>query len=124
MLPELRDKLKTGTPIEKEEVLYVFMEYRIVELVPDVIAAILDSTPLPRDGDTGWGYVYHQAATALCNFAYKIDGITQKQRGYKQFSFFNDGGIASEQRRQEVYGNWLKWWKQNKTKIFRSKLKE
>ncbi|MFC1594128.1 hypothetical protein ACFL38_02250 [Candidatus Omnitrophota bacterium] len=125
MLPVLRDKLKTGTPEEKEEVLYIFMELHIVELIPQVIESILDDTVSPRHDDTGWGNVYHQAATAMCKFAYKIDGISQKERGYEKFSFSSDVGTATEQRRKEVYNNWLKWWKNNQVKILASpKVKE
>ena len=113
----LKEKLAKGTPEEKEEVIDNFMSNHIIELVPDIINAVLDDTILPRHDDTGWGNVYHQAATALCQFAYKIDGITQKDRGYKEFSFYNDAGTASEERRREVYKNWSQWWEENKKSI-------
>jgi len=109
----LRNGLRHGTPEEKENVLNVFMKEHLVELVPDVITAILDDTVSPRHGDTGWGRIHHQAATAMCKFAQRLDGKTQEERGRDTFSFFNDGGVGSEERRKEVHANWLEWWDKN-----------
>jgi len=111
---KLKYKLKYGKPSQKEDVLNLFMEKYPRTLVPDVIKAILDDTPLPRHDDTGWGTVHHQAATAMCNFARLIDGKTQRERGVDEYSFFNDGGRANLERRKEVYGNWKQWWKKYK----------
>jgi len=110
----LEQKLATGTPQEKEEVIDIFMANNSLVLVPSIIEAILDDTPLPRHGDTGWGNVYHQAATAMSEFAYKIDGIYLDKRGKKEFSFYDDVGTANEQRRKEVHDNWLRWWESYK----------
>lgn len=109
----LKTKLSSGTPHDKEEVLNLFMKEHFVELVPSVIDAILDDTASPRHGDTGWARIHHQAATAMCKFAYRFDGKSQKERGRDKYSFFNDGGIGTEARRREVHRNWVKWWKEN-----------
>ena len=109
-----KDRLKNGTKYEKEAVLEIFQKEYIIELVPSVIEAMLDDTISPAHGDTGWGRIYHQAATAMSEFAYRIDKIIQKERGYTKFSFYDDVGTATEERRKEVYNNWLQWWKNYK----------
>lgn len=118
----LKYRLKWGSPAQKEEVLNLFMEKYQRSLVPSVINAILDDTRLPQHEDTGWGTVHHQAATAMCEFARRIDGKSQWQRGLHEYSFFNDGGVGSFERRKEVYTNWKRWWSENKdAKINRTK---
>ncbi len=112
-IAELRQMLTSGTPEEKEAALDSFTEQFQVALVPDVIAATLDDTRLPRHEDTGWGTVYHYAATAMCSYARRIDGLTQKERGRHDYSFYDEGGVAAPERRQEVHDNWLKWWREN-----------
>jgi hypothetical protein len=111
--------LKQGTPGQKEAVLNLFMKQHSRQWVPAVIKAILDDTPLPRHGDTGWGRVYHQAASAMCKFARSVDGKTKRERGLDEYSFFNDAGVASLQRRKEVHRNWKQWWHKNKSKAAR-----
>jgi len=118
----LKYRLKWGTPSQKEAVLNLFMQEYQRSLVPSVINAILDNTPLPRHGDTGWGVVYHQAATAMCEFARLVDGKSQEERGRREYSFYDDVGRASFTRQKEVYINWKKWWSVNKhAKITRPK---
>lgn len=116
---ELKTTLSSGTPQEKENVLYLFMKDFPVELVSSVINAILDQTESPRHGDTGWASVHHQAATAMSKFAYRIDGKSQEKRGLDAYSFFNDGGVGTEIRRNEVHENWSTWWKDNQKHITR-----
>jgi len=111
---KLKIKLKWGAPEQKEYVLNQFMDRHPRVLIPTVIEAILDDTSLPMHGDTGWGKVYHQAATAISNYARLIDGKTQFERGRDEYSFGRDVGRASLERRKEVYNNWKKWWKINK----------
>ena len=113
----LKTKLSDGTRKEKEEVLNLFMQEHLTELVPSVIKAILDDTVSPRHGDTGWARVHHQAATAMCKFAYRFDGKSQKERGRDKYSFHNDGGVGTEARMNEVHKNWTKWWKENEKNI-------
>jgi hypothetical protein len=118
----LKYQLKCGTPSQKEAVLNIFMEEYQRSLVPSVINAILDNTPLPRHGDTGWGLVYHQAATAMCEFARLVDGKSQEERGRREYSFYDDVGRASFARQKEIYTNWKRWWSKNKNaKIKRPK---
>lgn len=112
-------KLRSGTAAEKGQVLEGFRETSDPTLIPAVIESILDDTSYPRQGDTGWGRVYHHAATALCQYAQKRDGKSQKQRGRKAYSFHDDGGVASEERRLEVHQNWVKWWSENKAEILK-----
>jgi len=119
----LRNGLRHGTPEEKEDVLDVFMKEYPVDLVRDVIAAILDDTVSPRHGDTGWGRIHHQAATAMCTFAQRLDGKTQEERGRDKFSFFNDGGVGTEERRKEVHENWLEWWDKNVERALEDEVK-
>lgn len=112
-LAELRRMLASGTPEEKERALDSFNEHFQPKLVPNIIEAILDETRLPRHADTGWGTVHHYAATAMGNFARRIDGLSQKERGYHDYSFHDEGGVADEERRNEVHANWLEWWREN-----------
>jgi hypothetical protein len=109
-----KEILKNGTKYEKEAVLNFFQKKNMPELVPSVIEAILDNTRSAPLGDTGWGRVYHHAATAMQQFAYRIDKIDLKERGNTKFSFSRDVGTASEERRKQVYNNWLKWWENNR----------
>jgi hypothetical protein len=129
-----RSALLYGTPEQKEQILTKFINdvqtYNVGEnlvqeeqinfsaakpLIPAIIEAILDDTPLPRQDDTGWGYVYHEAATAMSVFAYKVDGI---QRGKDpKYSFYDAVGSADEPTRKQVHDNWLQWWNENKDKI-------
>lgn len=106
-------KLAWGSPAQKGQVLDRFMDAPRRDLVPNVIDAILDDTVLPRHDDTGWGRVYHQAASAMCRFARTIDGKTPEQRGRTQYSFHDDAGVAGPQRLREVHRNWLEWWTRN-----------
>lgn len=114
-MPFLRAALKSGAPAEKEEALNLFMEERLVALFPDVIDAVGDTTPLPRHGDTGWGFVGHQASSALARIAQSMDGVDLKDRGRRGFSFFDDMYLGGEElgksgRLAEVRKNWLRWW--------------
>lgn len=109
-----KDLLKNGNKYQKEAVLDLFQKKHIVALVPSVIEAILDNTVSPSHGDTGWGRIYHQAATAMSQFAYSKDHIGLKKRGLDKFSFHKDVGTANEERRKEVYNNWLQWWENYK----------
>lgn len=111
---KLKSQLKWGTPEQKEYVLKHFMDRHPRVLVPTVIEAILDDTKLPMHGDTGWGRVYHQAATAMSGYARLIDGKTLVERGRDEYSFYRDVGSVDLERRKEVYNNWRKWWKSNK----------
>jgi hypothetical protein len=112
----LKARLAGGTGKIKEEVLDGFMRRPRPEWVPAVIEALLDDTHAPRHGDTGWGRIHHQAATALCQMAQKVDGMSQEERGRKDFSFYDDGGAATQKRREEVHARWLDWWKRNREK--------
>lgn len=114
-LSTITTKLKHGTPAEKEQALYKFRDGKVLDAVPDVIAAVSDATVSPRHDDTGWGFVGHQAASMLQIVARSLDGIDIKERGRKEFSFFDDqykGGeqLKQEGRLQEVQGNWQNWW--------------
>jgi hypothetical protein len=46
----------------------------------------------------------------MCEFAERFDGKTQKERGRRAHSFYDDGGVASAARRREVHQSWLRWW--------------
>jgi len=119
-----RQAILSGTPEQKEQALTKFMDAVYAEeinfssakhLIPAIIEATLDDTPLPWQEDTGWGHVYHQAASAMRIFAYKTDGIDRNQD--TAYSFFASGGIADENTRKQVHDNWLQWWNENKDKI-------
>jgi hypothetical protein len=112
-------KLQSGSTAEKGKVLEGFRKSHDTALVPAVIEAILDDTSYPRRGDTGWGRVYHHAASALAEFARKHDGKTQKERGLNAYSFSGDGGVGSEARRREIHKNWVTWWTKNKAEILK-----
>jgi len=98
--------------ISKEAALEMFSREHPVEMAPVVIAALLDTTISPRYGDTGWGRVYHQAAIALAEFAETVDGLSLRERGRHEYSFYDDVGTASAARRREVYHRWLGWWRE------------
>jgi hypothetical protein len=118
---KLRRAIKSGTPVEKQAALNQFGEERIVALIPDAIEAITDITELPRDGDTGWGFVGHQASSLLraqiapAAFGQDLWGEQHK------YSFHDDmfkGGKALRDsgRLKEVQDNWRAWWAVNKGK--------
>ena len=104
-------QLRSGTAEQKEAALQVFSRHPAAAMVPAVIEAILDTTLSPRHGDTGWGRVYHQAATALAGYAERIDGLSPERRGRQTYSFYDDVGTASPARRREVHDSWLRWWR-------------
>jgi hypothetical protein len=111
----LRRDMESGTPIEKQNALNVVRDLKPLALVPNIIKAIEDATALPRDGDTGWGFVGHQAATIMGEIAQTIDGLDVKARGRVPYSFFNDEYKGSEELKKlgrllEVRNNWNKWW--------------
>lgn len=122
VLEILRKDLKKGTPEQKEHALGAIMELGAIHLLPDVMEAIEDPTPLPRDGDTGWGFVGHKAASAMWRIAQMIDGVDLKERGYRAYSFWYDSGdggakLKATGRLAEVRRNWEKWWRdQSKSK--------
>lgn len=113
----LRRSLKNGTPQEKWNALNIIRDLKPIQLIPEVIEAIGDPTPLPREGDTGWGFVGHQAASAMGEIARAIDGVEVETRGqgYHAYSFHGDmykGGQKLKElgRLSEVGSNWAKWW--------------
>lgn len=106
--------LKRGTPEQKEAALELFMLDRRRIFVPAVIDAILDDTTLPRHGDTGWGTVYHQAASAMDGFASRIESPSPWQPGREEYTFGRDIGRASLERRKEVQRNWRRWYAENR----------
>ncbi len=105
-------QLRSGTAEEKQTALELFSRHPAAAMVPAVIAAVLDTTVSPRYDDTGWGRIYHQAATALAGYAEQIDGLSLEQRGRQEYSFYDDVGTASPARRREVHDNWLDWQQQ------------
>jgi hypothetical protein len=112
----LRKDLQKGTPEQKEHALETIMELGAVRLLPEVMEAIEDPTPLPRHGDTGWGFVGHEAATAMWKIAQILDGVDLKERGYRAYSFYDDSGDGGEKLKAagwlaEVRCNWEKWWR-------------
>ncbi len=129
----IKYKLVDGTFDQKEEaltnILSRIQKFRVVTIpkeeqtdiasitpyIPSIIEAILDDTPLPRHEDTGWGNVYHFAATIMNTFAYKIDGVQRAQD--PKFGFWDSVGTADETARKSVHDNWLKWWGDNKDKL-------
>jgi hypothetical protein len=109
-LAALHDRLRDGSAAEKQAVLEAFRREPRADLVPDVIAAVLDPTALPRDGDTGWATVHHLAATALGDYARALDGIDVEKRGLRDYTFYDEGGVGELTRRRAVHANWLRWW--------------
>lgn len=119
----LRKSLKNGTALEKEAALNVIRDLKSIKLIPEIIEAIEDPTPLPRHEDTGWGFVGHQAASVIGEIAQAIDGKDAKTRGqgYDTYSFHNDqykGGQKLKEigRLSEVRANWAKWWQSHQSK--------
>lgn len=119
LLEMLRQAIRSGTPEQKEQALTLALELRAMRLVPEIIEAVADPTPLPRHGDTGWGFVGHQAASTLERLAHCHDGILIDERGRSSFSFSDDmyrGGTVLQQagRLEEVRRNWRGWWEENR----------
>lgn len=118
----LRDALKSGTPSEKESALDTIRDLKPIKLIPEVIEAIEDPTPLPdhvsRDCKTGWVFVGHQAATVMGEIARDIDGVAvgmkPADRPYQPYSFHNDldqgDKLKAAGRLSEVRKNWARWW--------------
>jgi len=115
---KLREHLMSGTPAQKSAALAAILESKPTRLMADVIAAIEDTTSLPRDGDAGWGFVGHQAATVMAKWAQSIDGIElggqPGLRPYTAYSFHMDQGDGGEALRKagrlaEVRKNWAEW---------------
>jgi len=120
-MPILEEKIRSGTPAEKEEALWLFRDQKIINLIPSVIDAVGDPTSLPRHGDTGWGFVAHQAASGLGWLAQSLDGVSLKNRGRDKYSFHDDmykGGqtLKNSGRLSEVKANWRKWWQNYRLK--------
>jgi enterochelin esterase family protein len=111
-IERLIQQLQTGSPREKEAALDVFSRNYPAEMVPAVIEAVLDTTISPRHDDTGWGRIYHQAATALAGFAETVDGRTLKERGRRAYSFYDCVGTGPAKKRRAVHDRWLSWWRQ------------
>ena len=118
----LRDALKSGTPAEKEAALEMIRGLKPITLIPELIKAIEDPTPLPDhvtpDCRTGWVFVGHQAASVLAEMARAIDGIEvgmkPGQRAYRLYSFHDDLEAGSKMQKagrlSVVRKNWAKWW--------------
>jgi len=118
----LREGLKSGTPAEKETALNLIRDLKPIKLIPEVIEAIEDPTPLPapasRDCKASWGFVGHQAASVMAEMARDIDGISvgmkPGDRAYQSYSFHNDldqgEKLKAAGRLSEVRNNWAKWW--------------
>jgi RNA polymerase sigma factor (sigma-70 family) len=122
---KLREQLKKGTPAEKSDALRVIRQDKLTALIPDLIEAIEDPTPLPRDGDTGWGFVGHQAASVLGEIARSLDGVPvglgPANRPYERYSFHTDSGeggakLKESGRLAEVRKNWADWWEAQRRK--------
>jgi len=111
---KLRYCLKWGTPSQKEAVLDLFRYQPRRALVPSVIDAIMDDTVLPRHNDYGGGPVYLLAVVAMGDFGRLVDGKTPGQRGLQQYSFHDNVGPVSTERRKEVHLNWQRWYAENK----------
>lgn len=116
----LRESLHSGTPIERSAALALIRELKAIELVPDVIRLIDDPTSLPRDGDTGWGFVGHQAASLMSELATAIDRVGSDARATPAYYLHDDqhkGGEALRDsgRLKEVRLNWENWWKERRS---------
>jgi crotonobetainyl-CoA:carnitine CoA-transferase CaiB-like acyl-CoA transferase len=93
-----------------------------LNIVPEAMDVLIRGAVPKRgeglfSGTQPWYSVYQTAATAMCKFAYRFDGKSQKERGRDKYSFHNDGGVGTEARMNEVHKNWTKWWKENEKNI-------
>jgi hypothetical protein len=84
---------------------------RITPLIPQVIDAIQDTTPLERHDDTGWGFIHNQAMTTMRWYALIVDGVDRAEDS--RFSFFKSGGMPTGEEIYSVHYNWLEWWEEN-----------
>lgn len=112
---QLRVALINGSPTEKAHALDEVRELQALRLTPEVIDLIADPTPLPREGDTGWGFVGHQAAAVVAGIAATVDPDRRSSRETRAYSFHEDqyrGGAAlyADGRLDEVRANWAAWW--------------
>jgi hypothetical protein len=117
--PEQREKAldEIRLKIEKYNVVTIPEEEQtkieeITPFIPSVIEAILDSTPLPRHEDTGWGNVSHYANTIMHMFAYRFDGVQRERNPI--FSFNDATEKITDEDRKLIHDNWLGWWDASK----------
>lgn len=111
----IRATLMTGSPAEKSEALNLVRDLLAIRFMHDVIELIDDPSPLPREGDTGWGFLGHQAATVAGELAFAVDRVRVEDRGTSAYSFHDDMYLGSEKlgeagRLIEVRDTWRTWW--------------
>ncbi|MCA9277476.1 MAG: hypothetical protein H6815_01660 [Phycisphaeraceae bacterium] len=111
----LQEALTVGTSSEKSDALTYVRDVLAVRMMHEVIELIDDPSSLPREGDTGWGFVGHQAATVVGDLAFAIDRISIEHKGRREYSFFDDAYLGGEAlsksgRLVEVRDNWRRWW--------------
>lgn len=116
IVQRLRDDLEHGEPAQKQAALNMIRSLKPIALIPDVIEAINDPTPLP--GRPGWVFVGHQAASVLAEIARDIDGVEvgldSGERDPVNYSFRNDledgAKMQKAGRLKQVRDHWAKWW--------------
>lgn len=119
LLSAIRVQIVKGSPKQKSEAIALVRDLQAVALIPELVDAVADPTTLEREGDTGWGFVGHQAASTLGEIARILDGVAPEKRGGKHgrvnYSFFDDmheGGakLKASGRLDRVSKNWDDWW--------------
>ena len=114
LVASLRQALHAGTPTERSQAMTAIRELKAIAFLQEIVALADDPTPLPREGDTGWGFVGHQAASLLSELAVAMRRMSREEMGTNAYSFHGDqwrGGDALKRagRLAEVRTNWQRW---------------
>jgi len=108
----LRQKIQTGSPLEKDAALFVVEEKLVLELVPCVLVAISDRTQAPMYHDTGWTYIGRHAGWVILKFIRKLDRDWLQEQKFKRSLM----AICNDDDREALKSLWTKWWKQYQEK--------
>lgn len=108
----LKQKIQSGTPLDKDAALYVVEDKSLLELVPCVIAAVTDKTKAPRYHDTGWTYIGRHAGWVVANLIRKLDSAWLRQEGYDKKLM----DVCNDKDRGRLKSRWIKWWNQYQKK--------
>ncbi|HEV2148287.1 MAG TPA: hypothetical protein VGR37_12855 [Longimicrobiaceae bacterium] len=114
LLRLLEQRLRTGTPEEKELILWRTQDYRIVDLLPAAIESLADTTTAPFHGDTGWGRTYRHAGYVIGFLAYTMDTAISRETYHSPEYSLLTGAVGDPHqtpgRVEELQRHWTRWW--------------
>uniref|UniRef100_A0A7C4MPH7 HEAT repeat domain-containing protein n=1 Tax=Desulfatirhabdium butyrativorans TaxID=340467 RepID=A0A7C4MPH7_9BACT len=108
-IPVLVQKLRNGTPIEKDAALYAIDRDNLVDQVPFVLDAITDMTPAPRYDDTGWTSIGRHAGWVVRNLILNNDrawlSLSEQNGKADSMDFLNSPERLQVKRLLETWWN-------------------